>query len=131
MMRFFQCTDNLLVSPGDTLPEKEFIARASDRSKYYLPHYVSGLLLSRNIEVEFRELSSSAVYQAIQQSMSSSKGFSVCGFWGSTGAFSHNTGKNDKSHPKVESSDTGLRIKIPGVQVIGYFTQNVPMFPKP
>ena len=110
------------------MPEKEFVSKASDRSRYYLPHYASGLLLSRNVEVQFHELSSSTVYQAIQQSTFSTE-LSAGGFWSSFSSSA--SGSKSETFAKVESSDTGLRIKIPGVQVIGYYTQNIPLFPKP
>ena len=123
--------DSILVSPGDELPEKEFVTKAMDRNKYLLPHYASGLLLSRNVSVEFRELSSSAVYHAVQESSSFSAGFSVGGFWGSAGASASGSWGSSQSSAKVESTDTGLRVTIPGVSIIGYYTQNVPLFPKP
>ena len=122
--------DGVLVSPGDNLPEKEFFEKAKDRSKYLLPHYSTALLLSRNISIEFREITSNAVYQAVQQSSSFSAGFSVGGFWGSVGASASGSWGNSQSSAKVESTDTGLRITIPGVSIIGYYTQNVPLFPK-
>ncbi|KAL5492011.1 hypothetical protein EMCRGX_G017397 [Ephydatia muelleri] len=85
----YQMADGILVSPGDELPEKEFVTKAMDRNKYLLPHYASGLLLSRNVSVEFRELSSSAVYHAVQESSSFSAGFSVGCFWGSANPLGH------------------------------------------
>ena len=80
--------------------------------------------------MEFRELSSSAVYQAIQQSSSQSGGLSVGGFWVISGGHSSAAGRSSSS-AKVESSDNGLRITIPGVMIIGYYTQNIPLFPIP
>ena len=122
--------DGVLVSPGEDLPEKEFVTKAMDRNKYLLPHYSTSLLLARNVSIEFRELSSSAVYHAVQQSSSFSAGFSVGGFWGSAGASASGSWGNSESSAKVESTDTGLRITMPGVSIIGYYTQNVPLFPK-
>ena len=123
--------DGVLVSPGEDLPEKEFVSKAMDRNKYLLPHYATGLLLSRNVSIEFRELSSSAVYQAIQQSSSFSAGFSIAGFWGNPRAsVSANWGYGSNT-ARVESTENGLRVTIPGVSIIGYYTQNVPLFPKP
>ena len=127
MLKYIQA-DNILLSPGEDLPEKDFVKKATDRNKYLLPHYSIGLLLSRNVTVEFSELSSSAVYHAIQQSSSFSAGFSV-GFWAS-GSASGSWGSSS-THTKVEASETGMRVAIPGAQVIGYYTQNVPLFPKP
>ena len=125
----FQISEDILVSPGDNLPEKEFVSKAKDRKKYHLPHYASGLLLSRNVEVEFRLQDSSSVYQAIQKSSSFSAGFSVGGFWGRGGASVSGSWGRSSSSFKAESSENGLRITIPGAQIIGYYTQNVPIFP--
>ena len=122
---------NFLVSPGDDLTENDFLNKVRNRTVYYLPHYASGLLLSRNVEVEFRDLNSSAVYQALQQSSSFSSDFSVGGFWaGSAKASASGSWENSVSSAKVEGSETGLRVKIPGAQIIGYYTQHVPRFPR-
>ena len=100
-------------------------------SPYLLPHYATGLLLSRNVSIEFRELSSSAVYEAIQESSSFSAGFSVGGFWGSASASASASWGKSQSSASTESTENGLRVTIPGVSIIGYYTQNVPLFPKP
>lgn len=118
------------MSPGDDLTEEDFVKKAMDRNKYLLPHYASAFLLSRNVSVEFREISSSAVFHGVQEASSFSAGVSV-GLWGlgvNVGV-SANWGSS-QSRAKVESTENGLRITIPGVSLIGYYTQNVPLFPK-
>ena len=124
--------DGVLVSPGDHLTEKNFVGETMNRTKYLLPHYATGLLLSRNVSIEFRTSDSSVVYHAIQQSTSSfSSGFSVGGFWGSSSSSSSSSSGSNSNSAKVESTENGLRVTIPGVSIIGYYTQNVPLFPKP
>lgn len=93
---------------------------------YILPHYVTGLLLARNVEVEFSIADASVSARAVRQSTSIGVSGRVA-FW--SASFSTSFGHSERTM-SVESSATGLRVSIPGAQVIGYYTQVVPLFPK-
>lgn len=121
------------VSPGP-LPEADFIDTAG---RFKLPQYVTGFLLARGIEMQFDGVNkeSSRVIMAASQ-VSSSTSYSGSGGWGPF-SFSGKSEYASQSQSKIRSSAsfqasssaTGLKIKIPGVQIIGYFTQVVNKFP--
>ena len=81
--------------------------------------------MSRNVVLDFdvEDLQYSA--RAIRESYSAgiSGGF---GPW--RASFSYNYGRSH-STTRMEATATGLRVSIPGAQVIGYYTQIVPKFP--
>ena len=113
------------VSPGP-LSEAKFVSTIVPGSEYLLPQYVTGLLLTRNVEIEFTGVSASYASHAVRVASSSSfsGGF---GFW--KASVSHNSGSYSRQ-VKSEQTASGLRITIPGAQVIGYFTQVLPVFPQ-
>ena len=127
---YFQLDDSARVSPGTLEGENKFISAITQPgANYLLPEYVTGLLLSRNINFEFKGISASqsahAVHVATSTSFSASGGF---GFWSASvsGSFSNSRSQRTFS---AESSSDGLRISIPGSQIIGYYTQVLPEFP--
>ena len=127
---FFQLDDLARVSPGTLEGEDKFISAITQPgANYLLPEYVTGLLLSRNINIEFKGISASrsahAVHVSTSTSFSASGGF---GFWSASvsGSFSNSRSQRTFS---AESSSDGLRITIPGAQIIGYYTQVLPEFP--
>ena len=121
------------VSPGP-LSETDFIERAGS---FRLPQFVTGFLLARGIEMQFDGVNkdTSRVVMASSQ-VSSSTSYSGSGGWGPF-SFSGKSEYASQSQSRVRrsasfqasSSTTGLKIKIPGVQIIGYFTQVVNKFP--
>ena len=114
------------MSPGE-LSETEFITEIQPGSGYLLPQYVTGLLLSRNVVLEFSGIdiqqSTSAIRESYSSSASASGGF---GLWSASFSFNHG---RSHSTARMESTATGLRVSVPGAQVIGYYTQIVPKFP--
>ena len=130
MLHFFQLDDLARVSPGPLEGEDRFISAITEPgANYLLPEYVTGLLLSRNINIEFKGISASraahAVHVATSTSFSASGGF---GFWSASvsGSFSNSRAQRTFS---AESTSDGLRVSIPGAQIIGYYTQVLPEFP--
>ena len=112
------------MSPGP-LAEDDFIStvRPGVYPAFQLPQYVSGLLLSRNIEMQFDvqlDYSTQAVRESTGQLLG---GFA---FWSASLPLSHGRVQRAAS---IESSDTGIRVSVPGVQLIGYYTQIVSRFP--
>ena len=124
----FQHDQLAKISPGHVEGEDNFI-HIITRDAYLLPEYVTGLLLSRNVNIEFLEISAAQAARAVRTSSSSS--FSVSGrfgFWkgGVSGGRRSSTSHRTFS---AESSSNGLRISIPGAQIIGYYTHVMPKFP--
>ena len=112
------------MSPGP-LAEDDFIStiRPGVYPAFQLPQYVSGLLLSRNIEMQFDvqlDYSTQAVRESTGQLLG---GFA---FWSASLPLTYGRVQRVAS---VESSDTGIRVLVPGVQLIGYYTQIVSRFP--
>ena len=122
----------IYVSPGFIQSEKRFVAEVTDPEKtYLLPEYVTGLLLSRNINLEFRGISAAQSASAVRKFSSSS--FSARGGfgpWSASVSSSRSRSSYERTY-KMESSSDGLRISIPGAQIIGYYTQVTPQFPVP
>lgn len=120
----------LKISPGP-LSEAEFVREVKSsygttNPSYLLPQYVSGLLLSRNVEVEFTTSDASTSTHAVRVASSASASGGI-GPWRASVSYS-----GGRSHRTMNfaSTATGLRVTIPGAQVIGYYTQVVPHFPK-
>lgn len=114
------------VAPGKELTETEFVQKVtSNNVRYLLPEYTTGFLLARNIEIEFRGLDSSVVSHAMQSSVHDSSGGGFLFFsWSSSVSKS-----KQKSHTAISKTADGMSIKIPGAQIIGYYTQKLPEFP--
>ena len=112
------------MSPGPMDDESKFISTVI-QNNHLLPEYVTGLLLSRNVELHFKKVDVRAAGHAVSISHRAklSGGF---GPW--RASFSYGYGKSERSFNSELASD-GMRITIPGAQVIGYFTQVTPQFP--
>lgn len=112
------------ISPGPKQDEAEFISNVV-AGNYLLPEYVTGLVLSRNVELEFKTKDASVAAHAVSVShqASASGGF---GPW--RASFSYSYGRKERTF-NAEASSSGVRITIPGAQVIGYITQVMPKFP--
>ena len=120
----------LKISPGP-LSEAEFVSTVKSsygttNPSYLLPQYVTGLLLSRNVEVEFATKDASTSAHAVRVASSGSISGGV-GLWKASVSTSY--GRTERTM-NFESTATGLRVTVPGAQVIGYYTQVVPHFPK-
>ena len=90
---------------------------------FQLPQYVSGLLLSRNIEMEF-DVQVNYSTQAVRESTGQLLGGFA--FWRASLPSSFERVQRAAS---VQTSDTGVSVSIPGVQLIGYYTSIVSRFP--
>ena len=129
----FQLDDKARVSPGTSFNGEDnwITAVTQDGANYLLPEYVTGLLMSRNVVIEYKGISASqsahAVHVATSTSFSVSGGFS---FWSASASGSFSNSRSSRTF-QAESSSDGLRITIPGAQIIGYYTQVLPEFPPP
>ena len=119
------------MSPGP-MQEDLFVQELTGKNRgYLLPQYATGLLLARNVVIEFALNSASDSYHAVRSATHSSVsgGFSI-GFFSASASVSYGSNRQEYK-AKVETSATGIRVEIPGVQLIGYYTQVVPLFPTP
>ena len=117
------------MSPGPKNTDKEFVKAVQDSTKegqhYRIPQYITGLLLARNLDMEISGLNQQSSRSMVASSMTA--GLSVgYGPFSLSSSFSKSS---QKSSFQASSTATGLQIKAPGAQVIGYYTEVVPQFP--
>ena len=111
------------MSPG-TLSEVNFV-NAISSGKYLLPEYCTAFLLAKDVYLEFSGMSSDDVEDATRTAGNGH-------FSGSYGPFSagETLQYNHQTHyTQASSASNGLNIKIPGAQIIGYYTSVIPKFP--
>lgn len=67
-----------------------------------------------------------------QSAMSSSFGATAKGGWGpiNYGGSGSSSGAMSSSNMRVSSTADGLKVEIPGAQIIGYYCDIVPKFPE-
>lgn len=117
---------NAYVSPGP-LTERELrnAIGGSTSNTYVLPEYVSSFLLARGIQLQFSGVDANSVSHAMQMVAGGS-------FSASYGMYSASAsvglGKTKQS-VTADRTANGLIINIPGAQIIGYFTEVLPLFP--
>ena len=98
---------------------------SNDNKQYKLPEYTTGFLLARNIELEFSGVDAETVTSTMSEMSHSSGGGGFLCFRASVSK----TKTRDTSHVQVQRTANGMSIKIPGAQIIGYYTKIVPKFP--
>ena len=113
------------------MQEEKFIEEVVNNKgpHYLLPQYATGLLLARNVVIDFGLHNAADSYHAVRTATRASGGggFSI-GFFSAGASFSYGSSSGNYNS-KVETTATGVRVQIPGVQLIGYYTQIVPKFP--
>ena len=110
------------------MSEADFIDAISggegpDDVSYRLPEFVTSFLLAKDVELEIVS-KSSALYQSFMHSSNQWNNF-ICFSLDSTAG----SGEKHYARTRVHKTSTGMKIKIPGAQVIGYYTQKIPRFP--
>ena len=113
------------MSPGSLREDDFYQTLLQDNIRYKLPEYTTAFLLARDIELEFSGLDSKTVSYAMQE-QSHYEGHG--GFLFFHAGVSVSKGKQT-SQVTVDRTADGMRVKIPGAQVIGYYTEVVPIFP--
>ena len=85
--------------------------------------------MSRNVVVEYKGIDAAtaghAVYRASKFSVSAKANF---GLWKARVSGGYQNSRSSRTY-SMESTSDGLRISIPGAQIIGYYTRVVPKFP--
>ena len=111
--------------PGSEADLRKYI-NGEGSHHYLLPEYVTSFLLARNVKLQFSGLDSSSVSHGMQMMA----GGSVSGSYDMFGlSASVGIGKTKQSIT-ADRTATGMIISIPGAQVIGYYTQVMPEFPR-
>ncbi len=107
--------------------EEQFIKNINDeKANYMLPEFVSAFLLAKDIEMEFSGVDSSTKSHTLEQSASGKlSGRYLC--FSASASFDYGS---SESSLQTESTASGLKIKIPGAQVVGYYTTLLPCFPR-
>ena len=117
----------MYVSPGQSLTETQLFDRLTQSSRQYkLPEYATDFLLARNIELEFSGVDTETVtsFMSEMTHVGGSGGFL---FFHAGASY---TKTKQVSHVEVKKTANGMNIKIPGAQLIGYYTEVVPLFPQ-
>lgn len=112
------------VSPGPML-EEDF--NNLNHSQYLLYQYPTAFLLAKDVTMEFSGLDANVK----QQALSTSFGSSARGGWGPFGFKAGASGSTSSNNLRASSTADGLKIEIPGAQLIGYYCDVVPKFPNP
>ena len=111
--------------PGSEDDLRKYIS-GEGKHHYLLPEYVTSFLLARNVKLQFSGLDSSSVSHAMQMMAggSISGGYDMFSFSASVGI------GREKQSVTADRTTNGMIINIPGAQVIGYYTQVLPQFPR-
>ena len=121
--------DSSKVSPGPFETDADFVS-SQKTTTYRLPQYITGLLLCRNLTLEFEDVQgqqySSYSYALIAASLDVGADVN----WGIFKLSARYARSSQKSSFEASKTATGLRIRVPGVQMIGYYTEVTPKFPK-
>lgn len=119
-------------APGKSLSEKDFIEAITvgdgdkpDDTIYRLPEYVTSFLIARDVELEFSNVNRKTFRETVSSFTHHSGHASFLCF---SSSFSYSNSEH-KSKSKIHRTANGMLIKIPGAQVIGYYTQKLPKFP--
>ena len=95
-----------------------------------MPEYVTSFLMARNVRLQYAGLDFNTVSKSMQVMVGiqtgGGPGYGLMGnmFGGGVGV---NVGKKSMSAHRTAN---GMVIEIPGAQIIGYYTQVMPQFPK-
>ena len=118
----------VLGSPGSHLTEYQFINAISggggpDTTTYRLPEFVSSFLLVKDLELEISNMKSQkSFFRAFVKSDTVKRGFSNNFYFGTSTS-------DSSSHSRVYKTANGMKIKVAGAQLIGYYMQKIPKFP--
>ena len=118
---------NTYVSPGPrTDKELKSAIGGETGSLFLMPEYVTSFLLGRDVRLEFSGLDANSVSHAMQSMVGASFSASYDMFSMSAAV---GIGKTKQS-VNADRTANGMIINIPGAQVIGYYTEVLPTFPR-
>ena len=116
------------MSPGPLDTEEQFVTEVNKNVKagyYRIPQYITGLLLCRNLDMEISGLDQQSSRSVVSTSMNAALNVG----YGPFSLSSDFSRSSQRASFQASSTATGLQIKVPGTQVIGYYTEIVPKFP--
>ena len=119
-----------LGAPGSHLTEADFINAMTggdgpDDILYRLPEYATSFLLAKDIELEISNVQEKFVRTVLHMSTQPNANLNIF-FFKLGGSYS---GSTTAARSRFYRTANGMKIKIPGAQVIGYYTQKLPKFP--
>ena len=123
------------VSPPPTT-ERGFpdIINGKHHNTYLMPEYVTSFLMARNVRLEYSGLDSNTVSKSMEVMVGIKVGIAPnlamdhkTMMFGVSAGLDVKTGKKSMNSHRTAN---GMVIEIPGAQIIGYYTQVMPEFPK-
>ena len=123
------------VSPGPST-EKDLRdnIRGSRSNLYLLPEYVTSFVLARDVKLQFSDVNANSVSRVMQMiaggSFMGSVIFPVKGIPIELSQKFSTGIKKIKQSVTAHRTANGIIINIPGAQIIGYFTNVLPRFPR-
>ena len=127
---FIQKEKTKPISPG-YMKERDFYdevtKNTTDWPPYLLYQYPTAFLLARDITMDFIGLSNEAKLAALI----SSSGPSFQGNYGPISFGGSVSASGSYNHMQVLSTPNGVKVYIPGAQIIGYYCDVIPKFPNP
>ena len=122
----------VLGAPGSALTEVEFINAITggdggpDDVIYRLPEYITSFLLAKDIDLEISNVNRNMFRSLMKATSFSTMPVKIFNFRLSSSSKS----ASNEAHTRVHRTANGMKIKIPGAQLIGYYTQKLPQFPQ-
>lgn len=125
---------NVLGSPGTHLTETDFINAVSggdgpDDFIYRLPEYVTSFLLAKDIELEISSKSGNFYHTFMRETSYSRFSAEVNVLFFKASVTAESSKSSSEARTRIHRTANGLKMKIPGAQVIGYYTRVLPKFP--
>lgn len=122
-------TRGKLISPG-YMREIDFYSEVTKESPdgspaYMLYQYPTAFLLAKDISMDFTGLSDKDIQRALVLSFSTS----LKGNYGPISFDGSFSGSGSQNHIQVSLMDNGIKVHIPGAQIVGYCCNVVPKFP--
>ena len=124
----------MLGSPGPHLTEADFINAASggdgpDDFIYRLPEYVTSFLLAKEIELEISSGSGNFFRTFMRETSYHRFSAALNVLFFKAGFSAESPQASSEAKTRIHRTANGLKIKIPGAQLIGYYTRVLPKFP--
>jgi hypothetical protein len=120
--------------PSSSEQELADIINGKADNIYVMPEYVTSFLMARNVRLQFSGVDTNSVNRAMQFMFGLSTGGSgtlvlegVPLVFGADARIGFQFGRKTMTAHRTAN---GMIIEIPGAQVIGYYTQVMPQFPK-
>ena len=98
-----------------------------NHDQYLLYQYPTAFLLAKDVSMEFSGLDA----QTKQTALTTSFGVAAKGGYGPFSFGGSSATSTSNSNMRASCTADGLKVEIPGAQLIGYYCDVVPKFPNP